>query len=161
MNPLILRTNEPVESSSPKEQVRPVDDATGESVGSNDNSVPAKDKDQAKINRDSSPSPTKPIRPKASQSKFDNDEARLGPLDLNDHPAHRCVREIEETQKLAKEYSSLVFLGELVTMETVIRSIMGDSNTERIILPIYWNRLADIRRTLMSAKKKTFKKKFF
>lgn len=63
---------------------------------------------------------------------------------------------IAQTQNLAR--ASLVYMGELVTMEAVVRTIMGDP-CESLVLPIYWKRLADIRKVLSSEVSKKKKKK--
>jgi hypothetical protein len=49
-------------------------------------------------------------------------------------------------------------MGELVTMEAIVRAIMGD-RLESLILPFYWKRLADIRKVLASDANKKKKKK--
>lgn len=60
------------------------------------------------------------------------------------------------TQTLAR--TSLVYMGELVTMEAIVRTVMGDT-VEGLILPIYWKRLGDIRKVVSSDSSKKKKKK--
>lgn len=49
-------------------------------------------------------------------------------------------------------------MGELVTMEAIVRTIMGDPS-EALVLPIYWKRLQDIRKLVASENKNKSKGK--
>lgn len=80
----------------------------------------------------------------------------LGALDVNSNPSQRVLDAIASTQQLAR--SNLGFMGELVTMEAIVRMVMGDP-TEKLITPIYWKRLLEIRKICNSDKKKRSSKK--
>jgi calcium/calmodulin-dependent protein kinase I len=87
----------------------------------------------------------------------DGEITEMGHLDYSDPMvSQRVLDVIAQTQNLAR--TSLVYMGELVTMEAIVRAIMGDK-LEQLILPFYWKRLSDIRKVIASDANKKKKKK--